>query len=250
MASIIRIKRSSVAGNPATLGAGELAYSALTDNGSNGGDRLYIGIGSETAGNAANHFVIGGKYFTDMLDHTRGTLTASSALIVDSDSKLDNLKVDNLDLNGNTLSVTNTNGNLTLAANGTGFIDISTGVVKIASSTAATGSATGALQVAGGASIEGALYIGGALAAGSGSFTSINNTPIGNSTPNTGAFTQVDVDNIRIDGNAITSTDTDGTSLERVTLSGTADKANLSCFASFEDFVVSLPLTSHSNEGR
>jgi hypothetical protein len=92
MASIIRIKRSSVSGNPATLGAGELAYSALTDNGSNGGDRLYIGIGSETAGNAANHFVIGGKYFTDMLDQTPGTLTASSAIVVDSSSKINNLK--------------------------------------------------------------------------------------------------------------------------------------------------------------
>jgi hypothetical protein len=120
MASIIRIKRSSVSGNPATLGAGELAYSALTDNGSNGGDRLYIGIGSETAGNAANHFVIGGKYFTDMLDHTPGTLTASSALIADSSSKLNNLKVDNLDLDGNTLSSTDTNGNILLTPNGTG----------------------------------------------------------------------------------------------------------------------------------
>ena len=189
MASIIRIKRSSTSGNPTTLGAGELAYSALTNNDANGGDRLYIGIGTETAGDAANHIVIGGKYFTDLLDHTRGTLTASSALITDASSKLDNLKVDNLDLNGNTLSVTNSNGNLTLAANGTGFIDISTGVVKIASTTAATGSNTGALQVAGGASIEGALYIGGALAAGSGSFTSINNTPIGNTTASTGAFT-------------------------------------------------------------
>lgn len=124
MASIIRIKRSSVSGNPATLAAGELAYSALTDNGSNGGDRLYIGIGTETSGNAANHFVIGGKYFTDKLDHTPGTLTASSALIVDADSKLDNLKVDNLDLNGNTLSTTNTNGDLVLSPNGTGKVSI------------------------------------------------------------------------------------------------------------------------------
>lgn len=189
MASIIRIKRSSVSGNPATLAAGELAYSALTDNGSNGGDRLYIGIGTETSGNAANHYVIGGKYFTDMLDHTPGVLTASSALITDASSKLDNLKVDNLDLNGNTLSVTNSNGNLTLAANGTGFIDISTGVVKIASTTAASGSNTGALQVAGGASIAGALYVNGALVGASASFTSINSTPIGNTTPSTGAFT-------------------------------------------------------------
>ena len=120
MASIIRIKRSSVSGNPATLAAGELAYSALTDNGSNGGDRLYIGIGSETTGNAANHFVIGGKYFTDMLDHTAGVLTASSAIIVDVDKKIDNLKVDNLDLNGNTISSTDTNGNILITPNGTG----------------------------------------------------------------------------------------------------------------------------------
>ena len=122
MASIIRIKRSSVSGNPATLGAGELAYSALTDNGSNGGDRLYIGIGSETAGNAANHFVIGGKYFTDMLDHTAGTLTASSAIIVDASSKINNLNVGNLTLTGssNTISSTDTNGNILLTPNGTG----------------------------------------------------------------------------------------------------------------------------------
>jgi len=122
MASIIRIKRSSVSGNPNTLAAGELAYSALTDNGSNGGDRLYIGIGSETAGNAANHFVIGGKYFTDMLDHTPGTLTASSAIVLDASSKINNLNVGNLTLTGstNTISSTDTNGNILITPNGTG----------------------------------------------------------------------------------------------------------------------------------
>jgi cytoskeletal protein CcmA (bactofilin family) len=120
MASIIRIKRSGTSGNPSTLGAGELAYSALTDNGSNGGDRLYIGMGTETAGNAVNHVVIGGKFFTDMLDHNKGTLTASSAIITDVDSKIDNLLVDNLQLNGNTLSTTNTNGDLLITPNGTG----------------------------------------------------------------------------------------------------------------------------------
>lgn len=124
MASTIRIKRSSVSGNPITLAAGELAYSALADSGSNGGDRLYIGIGAETSGNAANHFVIGGKFFTDRLDHTSGVLTANKALVADASSKLDNLKVDNLDLNGNTLSATNTNGSLVLASNGTGKINI------------------------------------------------------------------------------------------------------------------------------
>jgi hypothetical protein len=79
MASILRIKRSDVSGNPAVLGAGELAYSALADNGTNGGDRLYIGTGTETAGNAVNHVIIGGKRYTDLVDaathlNTAGTL--------------------------------------------------------------------------------------------------------------------------------------------------------------------------------
>lgn len=78
MASIIRIKRSEVSGNPAVLGAGELAYSALADNGSNGGDRLYIGMGTETAGNAVNHVVIGGKFFTDQVTAATATNTAST----------------------------------------------------------------------------------------------------------------------------------------------------------------------------
>ena len=121
MASVIRIKRSGSTGAPSGLASGELAYSALSGTQSNGGDRLYIGFGTpETAGIAPNMFVIGGKYFTDMLDHVSGTLTASSALIVDASSKLDNLKVDNLDLNGNTISTTNTNGDLLITPNGTG----------------------------------------------------------------------------------------------------------------------------------
>ena len=125
MASIIRIKRSSTAGNPSTLGTGEMAYSSLADNGSNGGDRLYIGVGTETNGNAPTHEVIGGKFFTQMLDHTKGELTASSAVIVDASSKVDNFKVDNLDLDGNTISSTDTNGNIKLDPNGTGTIDVS-----------------------------------------------------------------------------------------------------------------------------
>ena len=120
MASILRIKRSGTSGNPSTLGQGELAYSSLADNGSNGGDRLYIGTGTETSGNAVNHEVIGGKYFTSKLDHTLGTLTPNSAILVDVNSKIDVLNVDNITLNGNTISTTNSNGGLILAPNGTG----------------------------------------------------------------------------------------------------------------------------------
>lgn len=84
MAAIIRIKRSAVGGNPTTLAAGELAYSSLADNGSNGGDRLYIGTGTETNGNAANHEVIGGKYFTGIIDSATNANTASTLVKRDS----------------------------------------------------------------------------------------------------------------------------------------------------------------------
>ena len=84
MASIVRIKRSETSGNPGILGAGELAYSGLADNGSNGGDRLYIGLGLETAGNAVNHIIIGGKRYTDMVDAATNLNTASTLVKRDS----------------------------------------------------------------------------------------------------------------------------------------------------------------------
>lgn len=151
MASIIRIKRSSVAGNPATLAAGELAYSALTDNGSNGGDRLYIGMGTETAGNAANHIILGGKYYTDLMAGTAGTLTtnAKSVPILSATGTIDKWYVGNLYLNANTLSSTDTNGNINLTPNGTGYVIIggTNGIVIPAGTTAQQGpSVTGAIR--------------------------------------------------------------------------------------------------------
>ena len=84
MASILRIKRSELSGNPAVLAQGELAYSALADNGSNGGDRLYIGMGTETAGNAVNHVVIGGKRYTTLVDAATHLNTNSAIVRRDS----------------------------------------------------------------------------------------------------------------------------------------------------------------------
>lgn len=124
MASILKIKRSTGSTAPNQLAQAELAY-GWDQAGSYANGKLWIGTGDETNGAAANIHVIGGKYFTDMMDHTRGTLTASSALLTDANSKLDNLKVDNLDLNGNTISSTDTDGNLVLAPNGTGSISAS-----------------------------------------------------------------------------------------------------------------------------
>jgi hypothetical protein len=124
--SVIKIKRSGVSGSPSSLGQGELAYSYLDGTISNGGDRLYIGTGTETGGNAANIEVIGGVYFTSKLDHTPGTLTANSALIVDASSKIDVINVDNITIDGNAITSTDTNGNIQLSPNGSGSVDVAT----------------------------------------------------------------------------------------------------------------------------
>lgn len=126
MAARTRLKiltTSSTTSTPNILKTGELAYSYESVSAGQGqaGERMYIGVGAEDGnGIASSVQTIGGKYFTDLLDHSLGSLQASSALITDSNSKLFQLKVDNLDLNGNTISSTDTNGDLILDPAGTG----------------------------------------------------------------------------------------------------------------------------------
>ena len=123
--SIIKIRRSGSSGSPQELAQGELAYSYLGGTQSNGGDRLYIGTGTEINGAAANIEVVGGKYFTDMLDHVEGIISPSSAIIVDSGNKIDILNVDNITIDGNQIAATDLNGNIKLLPSGTGSIDAS-----------------------------------------------------------------------------------------------------------------------------
>lgn len=102
----ILIRRSGTAGDPLVLRTGELAYSYFSDSGSAadgfgaGGDRLFIGAGGDSVVGgvlqAERIDVIGGKYFTDLLNHPHGTLTASSAIIVDSTGSIDTLRSDAL----------------------------------------------------------------------------------------------------------------------------------------------------------
>jgi len=127
MASVLKVKRSSGTNAPSSLNTGELAVTFGSGLQTNNGDRVFIG--GMGAGNDLNSatgapIVIGGKYFTDMLDHVKGELTANSAIVTDANSKIDNLKVDNLDLNGNTVSTTDSNGDLVLDPNGTGKVKI------------------------------------------------------------------------------------------------------------------------------
>src|SRR6056300_1293271 len=104
MATVIQIKRSSAATAPATLKLGELAYTYGTGTQANLGDRLFIGEGGvDGNGDANNVTVIGGQYFTDKLDNVDGTLTASSAITVDSNKAIDELFVGNSTTTGGTI---------------------------------------------------------------------------------------------------------------------------------------------------
>jgi hypothetical protein len=101
MATVIQIKRSSATSAPSTLKLGELAYTYGTGAQNNLGDRIFIGEGGvDGNGDANNVSVIGGQYFTDMLDHVNGTLTGNSAIIADSNLAIDTLNVGNSLTNG------------------------------------------------------------------------------------------------------------------------------------------------------
>ena len=90
MSQTIQIKRSTGTGKPTSVAQGELFY-AYGDNGTYG-KRLAIG---NVSGGGNTPEIIGGKHFMDMLDHTAGNLTASSAIITDSSSQIDELKIKN-----------------------------------------------------------------------------------------------------------------------------------------------------------
>ena len=101
MAKLTRIKiltTGATTSAPSNIKTGELAYSYVSGTQGNNGDRLYIGTGAENAGVASNVDIIGGKYFTNLLDHVHGTTTANSALIVDGNNHLSDLNIGSLAL--------------------------------------------------------------------------------------------------------------------------------------------------------
>ncbi len=244
--TVIITKYSTGSGAPATnaLAVGEQAYSFTSD-------KLFIG---ETSGSDVVARIIGGQLYTDMMDHTAGTLTASSAVIVDSNSKIDNFNIGNITVTGstNTITSTDTNGNIVLTPNGSGYV-----VLDGLNYPRADGTALQFLQTDGSGNLTFATVISTlTLAAESGTNDTINtgetltfaagegiNTTVSNnqiliagedaSSSNKGvasfdatnltvtsgvvtlnsdlnSLTSVDVDNITIDGNAITTTDANG----------------------------------------
>jgi len=126
MATKIQIKRTNTGSLPSSLDQGELVYvydtSSASQGAGNNGGRIFIG---DPTSSSNTPLKIGGEYYTNLMDHAAGTLTASAALLVDANKKIDNLKVDNIDLDGNTISSSDTNGDINLTPNGTGKTVIS-----------------------------------------------------------------------------------------------------------------------------
>ena len=130
MASIIRIKRSSGTAKPASLNWGEMAY--VTGVGQYGGtnqykDRIFLGDDGTNVNPVAGH------YYTSMMEHTPGAIdgvtnTRNSdggiVAILDNNRKIDLWNVDNLTLDANTLSSSDTNGDIIFNPNGSGEVMI------------------------------------------------------------------------------------------------------------------------------
>ena len=229
MSSIIRIKRSSGTTKPSSLLWGEQAY--VTGIGSYGGlnqykDRIFIGD------DGSNVNPVGGYYYASMMEHAPGAIAGVTntrnsdggiVAVLDSDRKVDEWNVDNLKLDTNTLSSTDTDGDVILSPNGTGevvipddtFLSFGTGKdskieydedgtdriqvtgadwtytngvsINIGDVTQSTDKDTGALVVEGGVGIEKNLNVGG-------NFTSADAT-----------FTAGEIGQIKIENNIISS---------------------------------------------
>ena len=141
MASIIRIKRSSGTSKPASLQWGEFGY--VTGIGSYGGtnqykDRIFLGD------DGTNANPVGGYYYTSMMEHTPGNIPAASHNSRNTDRgvvaimapatnsglggaeslKVDQWNVDNLRIDTNTISSTDTDGDIILDPHGSGEVVI------------------------------------------------------------------------------------------------------------------------------
>jgi hypothetical protein len=122
MANTIQIKRSTNNTIPnsnisgGTLIAGELGYSYSAGDGSGdeqGLGKLFIGHADGLGGTRAAA-IVGGSYFTSLLDHANGTLTASSAILTDTNSHVNALKTTGLYLgaSGSAVQVTSSSAEL------------------------------------------------------------------------------------------------------------------------------------------
>ena len=104
----------------------------VTGIGSYGGtnqykDRIFVGD------DGSNVFPVGGHYYTSMMEHTPGSVAGVSntrnsdggiVAVLDNNRKVDQWNVDNLRMDGNVISSTDTDGNVIFDPNGTGEVNI------------------------------------------------------------------------------------------------------------------------------
>lgn len=150
MATVIKIKNSSVTGEPAdnVLAKGELAYSYNSN-------KLFIG---KTVGGDIEAHPIGGQAYTDLIATDTKTFTAAAitnagnvAITTTTNGDITltphgtgEVKIDSLSFDGNTITAFGgTNTNIKLAPQGTGFIDVDSSLISnvttpVANSDAAT----------------------------------------------------------------------------------------------------------------
>lgn len=117
--TVIVTKFSLTNAQPASnaLAQGEQAYSFISD-------KLWVGWDNN---GVIDPIAIGGKYYTDLMPSTsatHGNVVASTAIVTDSNNKIDLINIDNITIDGNTISTTNTNGDLIVSPNGSGDIDL------------------------------------------------------------------------------------------------------------------------------
>tara|TARA_B100000282_G_scaffold221313_1_gene164499 strand:- start:231 stop:1673 length:1443 start_codon:yes stop_codon:yes gene_type:complete len=154
MASIIRVKRSTGNSAPSTINYGELAVTIANGTQGDLGSRLFVG---DNTNPDPDPIVIGGKYFTDMMNNTPGTVAGgananSSTLsngfipILERESsghpggsasgfgevsasvanmpRVNQWNVDNITIDGNTIASNNVDGDIRFVTNGSGQVII------------------------------------------------------------------------------------------------------------------------------
>tara|TARA_A100000164_G_scaffold152649_1_gene135533 strand:+ start:1215 stop:2912 length:1698 start_codon:yes stop_codon:yes gene_type:complete len=239
MASIIRVRRSTGINPPGSLNFGELGLTVGVGTANNSGGRVFAGD------NASNPQVVGGRYYTDLLSLDPGKVASQAnpttaangfVAILDSDRKVDQWNVDNLTLDTNTLSSTNTDGDIIFNPNGSGdimipddtklgfgggangtaapdfgiefddtnnIVDITGAITKFNNTTQSTTKDNGSVIFEGGVGIEKNLNVGGHLT-------------VGGATTFTGTIEMFDglvVDSIGISSNVIRSRSGSGNKL-------------------------------------
>ena len=154
MASIIRTRRSTGTAAPATINFGELAVTVSNGTQGNLGGRLFVG---DNTSPDPDPIVIGGKYFTDMMSNTPGTVagganansgTLSNGFIpilnrengghpggsatgfgevsaaVANMPRVNQWNVDNITIDGNSISSNDVDGDIRFVTNGAGQVII------------------------------------------------------------------------------------------------------------------------------